>query len=457
MSKERKRKLYYYLKIILLPSLFLIIFQSCISREKLVCSGITCPAEMTCAPNGAPICVRQGCGDGKIAGGEECDSGGTETSDCNIDCTKSICGDGMVNQASGEQCDELSETTSCNSDCTISSCGDGKINRTSGEECDDAGESSRCNADCTNFRHGDGKVNRSAGELCDDGNLANGDGCSSTGKLEKCLDGLIDEHEQCDDGKESAFCNNDCTKRICGDRKVNVTAKEQCDDGPSGSANCNSNCTFSQCGDGIHNTLALSPREECDDGAKNIDSEDCSYAQVCEFCTTSCKKKTVRGPYCGDGIINWPPEECDIRNMQEICSQDKCTCAPPVQVTAYLKRFDSFKSNIDIVVDLNNGLVWQRSYKKELTWKAANEYCNSLKLAGCGNWRLPTLAELESLVYENSAGSPYINTEAFPNTEWFYWSSDQRTGLDHAWYLDFLDGTSASGNKMDRFHARCVR
>jgi len=39
------------------------------------------------------------------------------------------------------------------------------------------------------------------GEECDDGNLANGDGCSSTCVLENCGNGSIDPYEECDDAQ----------------------------------------------------------------------------------------------------------------------------------------------------------------------------------------------------------------------------------------------------------------
>jgi cysteine-rich repeat protein len=62
---------------------------------------------------------------------------------------------------------------------TRSSCGDSQIDTEFGEDCDDGGESATCNEDCTNAVCGDGKLNVTAGEQCDDGNTDNGDGCDS--------------------------------------------------------------------------------------------------------------------------------------------------------------------------------------------------------------------------------------------------------------------------------------
>jgi carboxypeptidase-like protein len=47
------------------------------------------------------------CGDGVVdaAAGEQCDQGGVDTATCNSNCTLPFCGDGHVNLAAGEQCE----------------------------------------------------------------------------------------------------------------------------------------------------------------------------------------------------------------------------------------------------------------------------------------------------------------------------------------------------------------
>jgi cysteine-rich repeat protein len=57
-------------------------------------------------------------------------------------------------------------------------CGNGVIEMD--EECDDGRESATCDADCTFPECGDGTVNAAAGEECDDGNTQSGDGCNAT-------------------------------------------------------------------------------------------------------------------------------------------------------------------------------------------------------------------------------------------------------------------------------------
>jgi hypothetical protein len=59
------------------------------------------------------------CGDGVVDPGEDCDDKG-ESATCNADCTKSMCGDGILNTTAGEACDTVFDTTVCASlTCTL--------------------------------------------------------------------------------------------------------------------------------------------------------------------------------------------------------------------------------------------------------------------------------------------------------------------------------------------------
>jgi hypothetical protein len=120
--------------------------------------GIACVPTLACAK----------CGDGVVTqgAGEQCDPGAAGfTPTCNNNCTLSVCGDGIVNPAAGEQCDPGAvgaNTATCNSNCTIARCGDGIVNTAAGEQCDTAGESASCTAFCRFSVCGDGIVNRAA-------------------------------------------------------------------------------------------------------------------------------------------------------------------------------------------------------------------------------------------------------------------------------------------------------
>ncbi len=353
---------------ILLVGLLLFAAQSCLSKEKLECPGITCPVDMVCAPNGALVCIPQGCGDGQVVAGEECDAGGVETAECNINCTIARCGDGIKTVAAGEE--------------------------------------------------------------CDDGNNIAFDGCDATCRLEMtCGNDRLDPGEECEKGRgnqETATCNHDCTLVKCNDQIVNQAAGEVC----------------------INENLA---EEQCAYGLKS-----------CLVCSSDCKAWVNQtGPYCGDGIINGPvdAEQCDVVDMPEFClGSSQCKCAPAREsIYERMELFSVFKSTEELVFDSKNGLVWQRKDDNNTyTWQEAISYCNSLKLAGCSGWRLPTAFELETLIDENNT-PPHINKEAFPSSHANYWTLSDNDDNYYALAAFFKLGTVDWSNKSVNLYVRCVR
>ncbi|MDX2052202.1 MAG: DUF4215 domain-containing protein [Polyangiaceae bacterium] len=142
--------------------------------------------------NGRSVC-KSTCGDGVVASNEACDKGANDGSygGCNMDCTLGPrCGDGVVQAAAGEACDDGLNLTShaasataggCAPDCKKPGfCGDGVVDSVFGEACDDGanvGGYGKCAPECRAGEYcGDGKINGQ--EQCDDGNKAAGDGCS---------------------------------------------------------------------------------------------------------------------------------------------------------------------------------------------------------------------------------------------------------------------------------------
>lgn len=187
------------------------------------------------------------------------------------------------------------------------------------------------------------------GEQCDDGNRKNGDNCSADCKSTlTCGNGIIDEdsklklNEECDPGEDdpsvvatsnrarasgdSAACNVDCTRALCGDGKINSVRDETCDPhqddpeiGPSTSSreaaedsqNCNKDCTIAACGDGYRNRKFLisdlgsgeEKPEECDprefdESITGTDNLRLASGDA-EECDRDCTK-----PSCGDGHTN---------------------------------------------------------------------------------------------------------------------------------------------------------
>jgi cysteine-rich repeat protein len=86
-------------------------------------------------------CTRPSCGDGRINDTlEDCDDGNAtdDGNGCSANCKfNNVCGNHIVERIE-EGCDEGGvDTPTCDSDCTPVQCGDGHVNAAAGEECDD--------------------------------------------------------------------------------------------------------------------------------------------------------------------------------------------------------------------------------------------------------------------------------------------------------------------------------
>jgi len=106
------------------------------------------------------------------------------------------------------------------------------------------------------------------------------------------------------------------------------------------------------------------------------------------------------------------------------------------------------------------GLVWQQTVAPtRYSGEEANAYCMALALVGTG-WRLPTVAELRSLVIiGQTPKAPTIDRVAFPDTpsDGFWTASSDVTSAGYKWYVSFLGGF-ADGNGISSSNlVRCVR
>ena len=116
-----------------------------------------------------------------------------------------------------------------------------------------------------------------------------------------------------------------------------------------------------------------------------------------------------------------------------------------------------FTKTGDIVKDSVSKLEFQDdAIGSRMLWEDAITHCEALTLGEHGDWRLPNINELKSIV-DRSKVSPAIVT-AFTNTSSSgYCSSTTYEGnKGAAWFVDFSSGR-VSSYKGGNFYVRCVR
>jgi hypothetical protein len=130
----------------------------------------------------------------------------------------------------------------------------------------------------------------------------------------------------------------------------------------------------------------------------------------------------------------------------------------------------SVVSGDPIVKDLATGLIWQgcpagmsgescnRGSETTFDRQNAFDYCGNLTWASYGDWRLPEIHELISIV-DYKKYDPAINETAFPATpsDTFWSSSSPVYNSSQAWSVDFSYGFVSSTGESLTFYVRCVR
>jgi hypothetical protein len=110
------------------------------------------------------------------------------------------------------------------------------------------------------------------------------------------------------------------------------------------------------------------------------------------------------------------------------------------------------------VTDSRSGLVWQQTIAEDMYYfSTAKTLCAGLTLAGTG-WRVPTKAELESIV-DRTRYDPAIDPTAFPDTPSDnFWSSSPHPGLaGYGYYVNFVIGFTDRLDTVAMARVRCVR
>lgn len=116
-----------------------------------------------------------------------------------------------------------------------------------------------------------------------------------------------------------------------------------------------------------------------------------------------------------------------------------------------------------ITHDAATGLDWQTiPFPDRMTWYEAKIVCRALRLGGHDDWRLPTRAELLTLV-DDTRHNPAIDTEAFPNTPlaWFWTATPyaEESPIRGVWMVNFDIGSTSVGldSREHRQYVRAVR
>jgi hypothetical protein len=132
------------------------------------------------------------------------------------------------------------------------------------------------------------------------------------------------------------------------------------------------------------------------------------------------------------------------------------------------KRFIILSAfNHEAVLDKNTGLVWEQTPNASTRiWFLSAAYCVNKPVGGTRGWRLPSVAELASLI-DPSLPTPFVPASVFTGVQSDkYWSATTKAQTDAetidppnvAWAVDFITGAANNGfGKGNTFLAWCVR
>lgn len=111
-----------------------------------------------------------------------------------------------------------------------------------------------------------------------------------------------------------------------------------------------------------------------------------------------------------------------------------------------------------------NGLMWQISTsERQISWKEAQAYCQTLRVGGFTNWRLPRQGELASILdianfsAALAAGKPPIlEPLTRPNSGYMLSGTPVQEHNDAPWVMNLINGHIFNGQGYVAY-ARCVR
>ena len=111
--------------------------------------------------------------------------------------------------------------------------------------------------------------------------------------------------------------------------------------------------------------------------------------------------------------------------------------------------------------DIRTGLEWQYTSPGKMNWHEALDYARSLRLDGKTDWRLPTAAELETLIDRKTLLErirPIMREDVPFRDRLSYWSSTTFAPDTYSAWIVMFDGAYIlSYYKSNRYYIRCVR
>ena len=113
-------------------------------------------------------------------------------------------------------------------------------------------------------------------------------------------------------------------------------------------------------------------------------------------------------------------------------------------------------------IDSETGLIWSGKSAEKMHWADAIDYCKNINEGGFSDWRLPSIAVLETLVRncDNSNGCTGDSSgkySKFGDIVFFWSSSSGNAEATTAYGVYFYNGARQTKNVDENFDARCVR
>ncbi|MEN6538889.1 MAG: DUF1566 domain-containing protein [Mizugakiibacter sp.] len=124
---------------------------------------------------------------------------------------------------------------------------------------------------------------------------------------------------------------------------------------------------------------------------------------------------------------------------------------------AILSRF--IDNGDGTVTDTTTGLMWSKGTVGDasICWNDADTACRELTLAGHRDWRLPTRAELLSLV-DDTRHDPAIDSSIFEcHPSWYWTSTPTAWASSCAWLVSFSYGLAYFNPRNGLAFVRAVR